>query len=654
MVLVTGEAGVGKTRFVTEALRPLRPSVQVLAGGCVDVAGGTVPFAPMVEALRRLARELPEEELDLLLGPGRADLARLLPQLQRPGARNRRHGSRLRLSSGPPVRGCPWPARSTFRSEPDGAGRRGHPLGGSFDARPARLSRPEPAAGSDPAPGDVPKRRTAPASSAGALPGRAAPQSADHAHRPRPLRSSRSRGPGRGDRGPSTRHGRLSIASTRARKATRSSPRNSLQPVGRLPARSRRRFERSSPLELPPWTSRASSCSGSPLRPGRASGRACWRPSSAWTTRRCSVGCGRRSSTRSCCRRTMPGRANSDSVMPSCARPCTPTCCPPNERGSTRASQRSSKACPRWIATPRSPRRSPTTAMRPTTWDGRLEASVRAGIAAESAWAFAEAQVQFERALELWDQVPDGRTNGFTRSHRPARARRVGCIQGSGAAGRGAHPRGDRARRSRPGCRTCRSSAFRTCRITAGWSATAGARWMPAARPSGSCRPVRHRWRGHGSPPLSARSSWSPGSWRTPCRSARKPSSWPGPSAPEKSRGTRSTRSAPTSATSATSRGGLDRLEQAREIARDVGNVEDVARAYGNIVDLHERRRVVRARPPSSPRMPLTTTSPTAWHGSTARPPCARARSRCIGSVGGTTLMRCWRGSTGTSFPATR
>src|SRR4029453_12484744 len=37
-----------------------------------------------------------------------------------------------------------------------------------------------------------------------------------------------------------------------------------------------------------------------------------------------------------------------------------------------------------------------------------LPAAVAAGTAAEQALAFAEAQRQFERALDLWDQVPDG------------------------------------------------------------------------------------------------------------------------------------------------------------------------------------------------------------------------------------------------------
>ena len=49
----------------------------------VAAARELLPFAPIIEALRGLARSLPEAELNRLFGPGRADLAPLLPQLRR-------------------------------------------------------------------------------------------------------------------------------------------------------------------------------------------------------------------------------------------------------------------------------------------------------------------------------------------------------------------------------------------------------------------------------------------------------------------------------------------------------------------------------------------------------------------------------------------
>ena len=54
---------------------------QVLEGGCVQVGTEGLPYGPLIEALRGLTRALPPAELDELLGTGRADLARLMPQL---------------------------------------------------------------------------------------------------------------------------------------------------------------------------------------------------------------------------------------------------------------------------------------------------------------------------------------------------------------------------------------------------------------------------------------------------------------------------------------------------------------------------------------------------------------------------------------------
>ncbi len=85
-VLVAGEAGVGKTRFLREvAARAGAMGGQVLEGGCVQVGTEGLPFGPLIEALRGLTYVLPSAELDELLGSGRAELARLMPHLQRGG-----------------------------------------------------------------------------------------------------------------------------------------------------------------------------------------------------------------------------------------------------------------------------------------------------------------------------------------------------------------------------------------------------------------------------------------------------------------------------------------------------------------------------------------------------------------------------------------
>jgi DNA-binding CsgD family transcriptional regulator len=79
---VGGEAGVGKTRLVTRFAAQVHGSGgRVLLGGCIELGEGSLPYAPVVEALRGLGRGLEPAALDELVGPGRPLLARLLPEL---------------------------------------------------------------------------------------------------------------------------------------------------------------------------------------------------------------------------------------------------------------------------------------------------------------------------------------------------------------------------------------------------------------------------------------------------------------------------------------------------------------------------------------------------------------------------------------------
>jgi DNA-binding CsgD family transcriptional regulator/tetratricopeptide (TPR) repeat protein len=56
VVILGGEAGIGKTTLVTELARRAREGgAEVLIGGCLDLDLGGVPYAPLVEALRDLA-----------------------------------------------------------------------------------------------------------------------------------------------------------------------------------------------------------------------------------------------------------------------------------------------------------------------------------------------------------------------------------------------------------------------------------------------------------------------------------------------------------------------------------------------------------------------------------------------------------------------
>ena len=82
VVIVSGEAGVGKTRLIEEAGTAAREAGgRLIAGGCVELGGDAMPLSPLAEALRSLAHQVPPEALDELLGSARPELARLVPEL---------------------------------------------------------------------------------------------------------------------------------------------------------------------------------------------------------------------------------------------------------------------------------------------------------------------------------------------------------------------------------------------------------------------------------------------------------------------------------------------------------------------------------------------------------------------------------------------
>ncbi len=85
--LVGGDAGIGKTRLVSEFVAGARSSgAQVLIGDCLQLGETGLPYAPFVGALRPVLRSLPPDRLDELVGPGRAELSHLLPDLGSPPA----------------------------------------------------------------------------------------------------------------------------------------------------------------------------------------------------------------------------------------------------------------------------------------------------------------------------------------------------------------------------------------------------------------------------------------------------------------------------------------------------------------------------------------------------------------------------------------
>ena len=85
--LVGGDAGIGKTRLVGEFVAGARSAgAHILIGDCLQLGETGLPYAPFVGALRPLLQSLPPDRLDELIGPGRAELSHLLPDLGAPAA----------------------------------------------------------------------------------------------------------------------------------------------------------------------------------------------------------------------------------------------------------------------------------------------------------------------------------------------------------------------------------------------------------------------------------------------------------------------------------------------------------------------------------------------------------------------------------------
>ncbi len=85
MILLSGDAGVGKTRLATELQRRARAiGMPALWGGCSE-ADLSLPYLPFLEAIGNSLRTVDLEQLRRRLGPLSRDLAALFPQVDPSG-----------------------------------------------------------------------------------------------------------------------------------------------------------------------------------------------------------------------------------------------------------------------------------------------------------------------------------------------------------------------------------------------------------------------------------------------------------------------------------------------------------------------------------------------------------------------------------------
>jgi DNA-binding NarL/FixJ family response regulator len=81
IAVVGGEAGIGKSRLIAEFAATVPEGTRLLVGHCLELGPDGPPFAPFSTMLRSLVADLGADQLAELAGPGRADLAGLVPEL---------------------------------------------------------------------------------------------------------------------------------------------------------------------------------------------------------------------------------------------------------------------------------------------------------------------------------------------------------------------------------------------------------------------------------------------------------------------------------------------------------------------------------------------------------------------------------------------
>ena len=87
-LLVGGDAGVGKSRLVTE-FAATRPAGTVFLGACLQLGGDGLSYAPFTAVLRQILRERGRTPFDAAAPGGVGEFARLLPELGEPSDNRR-------------------------------------------------------------------------------------------------------------------------------------------------------------------------------------------------------------------------------------------------------------------------------------------------------------------------------------------------------------------------------------------------------------------------------------------------------------------------------------------------------------------------------------------------------------------------------------
>ena len=80
VVVISGEAGIGKTRLVNEAIKRGDSQLRTLRAGCLSLAS-RLPYLPFAELLRDLVDQVPRHDLLSIVGGSRDELSRFVPEL---------------------------------------------------------------------------------------------------------------------------------------------------------------------------------------------------------------------------------------------------------------------------------------------------------------------------------------------------------------------------------------------------------------------------------------------------------------------------------------------------------------------------------------------------------------------------------------------